>query len=450
MQELETLDISNVNTLALIWLVAVSFVALYARPRYATAGLLLTALFIPLGQQFIVAGLHFRFFRVLIMVGVARVILHGETRRFKWTRLDGLIIAFALVRLFCGILRGPEAEMFGAAYDLLGGYFLFRILAPDAKDVLWQLRVLAVGVIVLAICMSWELLTTRNPFFVFGGVPETSLVRDGRLRCQGPFRHPILAGTFAAALFPLLAGLWLSSRRNRLLILAGIASCAVSCYVAASSGALLTLLAALVGLALWSLRHRMVTLRRAALVMIVALTIMMSAPIWYLIARVSHLSGGTGWHRSYLIDQAVARLDEWWLIGSSYTAHWASNPHTILAVDPDNMDITNHYIRQGLQGGLLGLGIFIAILICCFRTVGRVVRRREDSYLPPLLVWTFGVSLAAHCAAFISVSYFDQILVFWIWLVAIIAILPVKGARKVAPARSGALLQVAPRVTAPV
>jgi len=32
--------------------------------------------------------------------------------------------------------------------------------------------------------------------------------------------------------------------------------------------------------------------------------------------------------------------------------------------------------------------------------------------------------LASHCAAFISISYFDQIQVFWFWLWAVIAILP--------------------------
>ena len=431
MLELQIHGTSNINTFALIWLIIVSCIILYARPRYATAGLLLTALFIPLGQQFFIAGLHFRFFRVLILVAAARVILHGEFNKFRFIRLDALIIAFALIRLVCGVLRGPEAEMFGVAYDLLGTYFAFRILAPNAKDVLWQLRVLAVGVIVLAACMYWEMLTSRNPFYIFGGVPEHTLVREGRLRCQGPFRHPILAGTFAATLFPLIVGLWGVDRRSRKLALMAMASCAFTCYVAASSGALLTLLAAMAGLALWPLRRYMAVIRRFSVTSIVVLGLLMNAPIWYLIAKVGRISGGTGWHRSYLIDQAVKRIDEWWLIGSSYTAHWAINPYTILAVDPDNMDITNHYIRQALQGGLLGLMLFIWILVCCFRLVGRGRRAREGAYMAPLLVWAFGVALAAHCAAFMSVHYFDQVLIFWVWPVTVVAVSLVKSKRPI-------------------
>lgn len=47
-----------------------------------------------------------------------------------------------------------------------------------------------------------------------------------------------------------------------------------------------------------------------------------------------------------------------------------------------------------------------------------------------MLLWAFGVCLAAHCAAFISVSYFDQIQVFWFWLLAVIATVPMWAVQK--------------------
>jgi hypothetical protein len=49
-----------------------------------------------------------------------------------------------------------------------------------------------------------------------------------------------------------------------------------------------------------------------------------------------------------------------------------------------------------------------------------------------VLIWALGVSLASHCAAFISVSYFDQIQVFWFWLLAVIAGVPVWAHRELA------------------
>ncbi|MHA3774163.1 hypothetical protein ACXR0O_21755 [Verrucomicrobiota bacterium sgz303538] len=429
MPELQTLDTSNVNVFALIVLAIVSLVVLFAQPRNAVVGLLFTALFIPLGQQFVIEGLHFRFFRVLILVALLRVAFQRRGQRFRWTGIDGLIIALALVRLVCGLLRGARPEMFGVAYDLLGTYFIFRLLIGDTRDVVWQLWGLAAASVVMATCMSFELFTSQNLFFVFGGVPEFTYVRDGRFRCQGPFRHPILAGTFAATLFPLLVGVWQSERRKRIVVVFGMASCVVATYIAASSGAVLSLMTAMVGLTMWRVRKRMVLIRWLVLLGSVELALLMHAPIWYLIARVSSVAGGTGYHRSYLIDQAVEHIEEWWLIGSSYTAHWAQNPYTILQNDPDNMDITNHYIHQGLQGGLLGLSIFIGIVICCFSRVGRTLRLRNLDGISSRLIWAIGVGFTAHCAAFISVSYFDQILVFWIWLVAVIAGLPVKSAR---------------------
>lgn len=39
------------------------------------------------------------------------------------------------------------------------------------------------------------------------------------------------------------------------------------------------------------------------------------------------------------------------------------------------------------------------------------------------MVWAFGVSLLGHCLSFLSVSYFDQIIVIWYWLLAVMAVL---------------------------
>jgi len=164
-------------------------------------------------------------------------------------------------------------------------------------------------------------------------------------------------------------------------------------------------------------------IRRGIVVAILGLALVMNAPVWFLIAKMSDLLGGTGWYRSNLIQQAIYHFNEWWLIGSSYTANWSSGQP--LVGDPNNVDITNEYIAEGLQGGLLRLGLFLAIIVTCFKKVGRAVRVEADSRAA-MLWWAVGVSLSGHCAAFISISYFDQIQVFWFWLWAVIAILPLK------------------------
>jgi hypothetical protein len=425
---METLaqDSSNVNPLALLFLLAMSIVMLRGPGRAAVNAILAIAAFLPLGQQVVLGGLHFTFFRILMLIGWARLLIKGETRGAKLNRFDKLFMWWALIGFGCSLLRRPDAwagaECLGALYNDLGVYFLFRFLIKEPGDLIAQLRFLALVAVIVGLAMAWERITHKNPFYVFGGVPEFVGEREGRFRCQGPFRHPILAGTFAATLFPLMVGLSLQAGQKRWLAFAGIIGTAFGTLVAASSGALLTFVTAAIGFALWPMRYRMHLIRRGIVVLILGLALMMKAPVWYLIARVSELLGGTGWHRSYLIDQALNHFGEWWLIGSSYTAHWGPSGQ-VLAVDLNNMDITNHYVAQGLHGGALELGLFIAMIVTGFKAIGRALRPGDDVLMDQKLMWAFGVCLTCNCTALISICYFDQSEVFWLWLLAVLATL---------------------------
>ena len=124
----------------------------------------------------------------------------------------------------------------------------------------------------------------------------------------------------------------------------------------------------------------------------------MKAPVWYLIARLSEIVGGTGWHRAELIDQAVKNIDEWWLVGSHHTAHWM--PY-VLPDNPEMVDITNQYIWEGLMGGLLTMILFIVLIARCFQGIGNTVHssKRENSgniYVS----WALGAALFFSCYEF--------------------------------------------------
>jgi hypothetical protein len=409
------------NPLALSVLMVMSGVILCATPKSAVKAMLVTAAFVPLGQEIIFFGLHLYFVRILILAGFCRLIVRGEAATFKWVPLDKLLVAWSLVGMVCGILRGPSAETFGAVYDSIGVYFIIRVLTSDVEGVIEHLRALTYVAIVMAACMLWETITHRNPFHLLGGVPEIASERYGRFRAQGPFRHSILAGTFGATLFPLLVGYRLQQDKARWLVLMGVIACAVITVTSASSGPLMCFVVSCVGICLWRIRERMRWIRRGGLLMILVLALVMNAPIWYLIGRLSDVTGGTGWYRSYLIDQAIRHFGQWWLIGTSRTANWAFSD--IMLVNADNMDITNHYIIQAIHGGILMLCLFIAMIVVGFRTIGWTIRSRVNLPFHEQLVWAFGVALMSHCMAFISVSYFDQMTVFWFWLLAVIATL---------------------------
>jgi hypothetical protein len=67
--------------------------------------------------------------------------------------------------------------------------------------------------------------------------------------------------------------------------------------------------------------------------------------------------------------------------------------------------------------------LFILIIVCCFSAVGRAVRASEESKSPdvPRCLWVLGAALFTHVVTFVSVSYFDQNIVIWYLLLAMIS-----------------------------
>jgi hypothetical protein len=157
-------------------------------------------------------------------------------------------------------------------------------------------------------------------------------------------------------------------------------------------------------------------IRWATGTLLVALQLVMKVPVWFLLARVDVFSGSTGYHRAYLIDRAFANLGDWWLIGTKSTAGWAD-------IDQGLFDVTNQYLVEGANGGLITMLLFIGILVCGFRYVGLSVRKASKNEEPFILlsIWALGAALFAHLVTYISVSYFDQNIINWYLLLAMIA-----------------------------
>jgi len=107
----------------------------------------------------------------------------------------------------------------------------------------------------------------------------------------------------------------------------------------------------------------------------------------------------------------IKHFDEWWLFGTRYTAQWGGWLY----------DVTNQYIRIAVDGGIITLTLFLGIIILCFRHVGRTLKILENQRLDQMIVWGIGVSLFVHVASFMSVSYFDQIIIMWYLTIAIIS-----------------------------
>jgi hypothetical protein len=422
---MEAVDASTVSALGLSFTLFLGVIMFILPRRYAPIPMLIIGAYMTYGQILNIAGFHFMMMRVMILIGWLRLLIRGEFKGLQLNKLDIIILFWLIAHFSIYVLREQTTDALvyelGFAYNALGLYFLFRCLIRDFDDYELIVKSLAIVIIPLAGLMLFELTTGRNVFSLFGGVPEYTLMRDDRLRCQGPFRHPILAGTFGATLFPLFVSLYFKKGMKYLAIAALLAAVAVV-GASASSGPLLALIGAVVAMAMWPLRQWMRQIRWGIVIALVALHFIMKAPVWYLLDRISAITGGTGWHRAYLIEQAVNNINEWWLYGMSIsnTAEWFAY---FISFASDQADITNQYVSEGLAGGILTLGLFIGILVVCFKIIGISVKsKEEDNPYNKVAIWALGASLFAHMLSYISVTYFDQMVLFWYLLLAIISL----------------------------
>ncbi|MEN6433538.1 MAG: hypothetical protein ABFD06_11835 [Smithella sp.] len=421
-------EVTSIAPLGMAFLAVMGLLILFLPRRWAFLPFIMAVCYMTLGQRFDIAGLNFHVMRILLLLGWIRLLIRKEFKAFTFTIIDKLIIAFVLTGTVTATIHTPTMDVFtnrlGDAYNNILTFFLFRFLIRDLDEIIFTLKITAIVIVPLALSMIIEKSTQRNFFAIFGGVPDFTMVREGRLRCQGPFRHPILAGTFGATLFPLFFALWNRQTNGRIFAYIGLIASTTITVMSASSGPLMAYIASLIGLLCWSLRERMRMVRWAILSGLVTISIFMNAPIWFLIGKLGFITGGTGWHRSELIDAAIKHIHEWWLLGTTYTAHWATRSNGLMRLPehPNMIDITNQYIAIGIQGGILPLILFILIIGYCFQGLGRTRRILADqSDHKQFIPWVLGSALFAHAVSFLSVAYFDQMRLMWVWLLSVIA-----------------------------
>lgn len=415
-------QLTNFSLIGLSFILLMGILLIYLPRRLAPLPIFMCACFITLGQRIDILGLNFYALRILILFGWIRLIFRKEFSGIKLNTIDNVIIWWVIYSIVSyTLLYGSVAAFInrlGFAFNVIGLYFLFRFLIRDFNDIDNALKLLAIVVLPLAGIILVEYATGRNLFSIFGGVPELTVIRDGKPRCQGPFVTSITAGSFGATLVPLFVCLWFKEK-HKIFSIAGLISATIITIASVSSGPLLSYCFALLGLAMWSFRQHMRFIRWGILFVLITLHVYMKAPIWYLIARISNFIGGHGYHRSQLINQAITHFNDWWLLGTTYTAHWM---YSTLSIDPTMIDCTNQYISEGIKGGLLKMVLFIAIIVICFRELGRALRVMENQpFAVRFTLWSMGASLLAHMVTFTSITYFDQMIVLWYLLLAVIS-----------------------------
>jgi hypothetical protein len=335
-------------------------------------------------------------------------------RSFNLNIIDKVFILWVLARIITYIALWQTWAAFinvmGFAYNALGLYLLFRCMLVEWADYKGALRALSVVAAILAIFMVIEQITERNMFFIFGGVPEYTMIREGRLRSQGAFAHAINAGMFGATLFPLIFIYWLKEEHRKYLAIIVLIATLLITLTSSSSAPVASYLVGICALCAWPLHNHMRIIRWGVAAVILGLHFLMKAPVWALIARVDTISGSSGYHRYMLLDNAISRFDEWWLLGIETTRHWGY----------DMDDMINQYVAEATGGGMISLVLFIAIICLCFRKIGLMI---NDGHMKQnkIVIWSFGAALFVHTVGYFGIAYWDQQMVTWYMLLAMIA-----------------------------
>ena len=390
----------------LIFLLVNIFLIFLLPNRWAPLSLLIGACYMTRSHGVEVGPLSFPVIRILIAAGYFRVIIRRQSLKGKTNSLDWLVALWAACAIFSSVFHANFTAALiyrlGLVYDAAGFYFLFRVFFKTMDDIEGLCVAIAVLLMPVAIEMVFEKVTSYNFFF-----SDWAEVRDGKIRSRGPFSHSILAGTVGAVCLPLIISLW---NQHRKATLVGLLSCLTMIITSTSSGPIIAGFAAIAALFSWRYRNFMRPLRYMGAFLYVLLDLYMKDPAYYIIARIDLTGSSTGWHRAKLIQSAFEHFSEWWIGGTDYTRHWMP---TGVPWSEDHTDITNQYLAYGVIGGLPLMLIFIIILIRAFSFVGQMISEKND-ILPhhKFMMWAFGSSLFAQAMTGLSISYFDQSIIF--------------------------------------
>lgn len=372
-----------------------------------------------LGSSLEIGPFHFTVIRLLILIGAVRVFTRRERINGKLTSIDKLVLWWAVSTVVSSVFHNSVSEALvfrlGLIYTGLGIYFLLRVFLQTEDDIRGVAKLVVIALIPISIEMVNESINGRDYFSFLGGVPDFCDIRNGKLRAQGPFAHSILAGTVGAVSLPLALLWW---RQNRKLAIVGAIATLAIVISSRSSGPLMTTIFTVGAMILWKLRQHMRFIRWSLVIAIGVLSLVMKAPVYYILDRIDLTGSSTGWHRAKLIDSTIQYFGDWWLGGTDYTANWTPEA----GVTENDTDITNHYIRMAVWGGLPMMCLFVASIVASFNRVGRAIKARwdysdEDKYL----VWSYGCILFGHVATMMSVSYFDQSVFFLYFVLAAIS-----------------------------
>ena len=400
-----------------LWLLLAICIIWTRRRNQAIVPFLLAFYTIPIEQVLVIGGFHFTALRVLILASLGRMIPGDrKVRRFAggFNGIDKMVVFWSVWAVVALYLQFPQTQAlingFGVLVDTLGGYLVVRYFVPDREALFEAVGALAILSVILAICMIAEQFTRINFFGIIAGGNGAATVRDGHVRA-GATLGPLYAGAFAGVLIPEFLWLW-STKKSRWKPVAGLLGATAMVATSYSSTSWMALMGSVVGLALWPLRKRMRLVRWGIVVGLVGLQLVMKAPVWALIGRIDLTGSSSGYHRYMLVDMTIRNFGKWWMIGTPTYVNWAW----------DSWDLCNQFVAVALTGGLLTLGLYIAMFKKGFSAIGRARARTAGDRREEWFLWCFGSTLFATVVTHFGINYAAQLIMGFFVLIACIQV----------------------------
>lgn len=386
-----------------VWML-IAIVLILVLPRHKViVAFLFSCLTIPIGQVVVLGTLHFTVLRILIIAGLIRRATEGS-RVGKYpggfNDIDRVVVLWTVSLEAVLSLQWMDSQMFihnlGDWLDALGGFLVVRFLINDRKAIRSTVIAFALICTVQGVCMISEQVTHVNIFTAMGGMPFT--VRDDKIRSQGSMGC-LYAGVFGGAVAPLFLWLW-TTRESRLAAIAGFVGGIAMTITSNSSSSLMGLLGSVVALLFWVLRKQMRLVRWALNMTLIALHLVMKAPVWALIAHIDLTGSSSSDHRYKLVDNCIRHFGDWWLLGYKYYDQWGY----------DMWDLSDQFVATALTGGLLSLILYIAIFSRSFGAIGAARKQVDGNRKDEWLLWCLGAVLFGNVVAHFGINYMAQMM----------------------------------------
>lgn len=408
-----------IHPLVAVYLALAVLLILVIPRTKAIVPFLLAFFTIPIGNVVVLGGFHFTALRILILAGLVRLVFfRGSSSLGRFTGgfngVDWIVLLWSIWTEIAFCLEFMEKEALvnalGNLLDMLGGYLVLRFLIPDGATVRRTIKALAVICAINGLCMLNEQINHINVFGLLGGILAEVRVRDGHIRSEGVMGC-IQAGAFAGVLIPLFFLLW-KTNKSRMVAFVGLAGAIAMVITSRSSTSIMAFGGSLLGIAFWPLRKSMRLVRLGLVTLLVALHMVMKAPVWALIARIDLTGSSSGDHRYHLIDMCIRHFSDWWLIGTKNYDQWGW----------DSWDLCNQFVAVALTGGLLTLILYIAIFKRSFSSIGTARKLVEGNRDQEWLLWCLGSSLFGTLVAHFGINYMAQLITGFFALLASISV----------------------------